>query len=50
MLEAMAENAVTIGGERIDLPDPFMVIATQNPIEEEGTYNLPEAQMDRFLM
>lgn len=50
MLEAMAENAVTIGGERVDLPDPFMVIATQNPIEEEGTYNLPEAQMDRFLM
>lgn len=50
MLEAMAENEVTIGGERIALPDPFMVIATQNPIEEEGTYNLPEAQMDRFLM
>jgi MoxR-like ATPase len=50
MLEAMAEGATTIGGERIGLPTPFMVIATQNPIEEEGTYNLPEAQMDRFSM
>lgn len=50
MLEAMAEDATTIGGERIALPSPFMVIATQNPIEEEGTYNLPEAQMDRFFM
>jgi len=50
MLEAMAEGATTIGGERIPLPAPFMVIATQNPIEEEGTYNLPEAQMDRFFM
>ena len=50
MLEAMAEGATTIGGERIALPKPFMVIATQNPIEEEGTYNLPEAQMDRFTM
>lgn len=50
MLEAMAEGATTIGGERIPLPKPFMVIATQNPIEEEGTYNLPEAQMDRFFM
>lgn len=50
MLEAMAENATTIGGERIALPQPFMVIATQNPVEEEGTYNLPEAQMDRFTM
>lgn len=50
MLEAMAEGATTIGGERIALPKPFMVIATQNPIEEEGTYNLPEAQMDRFAM
>ncbi|MBW3087153.1 MoxR family ATPase [Bifidobacterium sp. 82T24] len=50
MLEAMAEGATTIGGERIRLPRPFMVIATQNPIEEEGTYNLPEAQMDRFYM
>ena len=50
MLEAMAEGATTIGGERITLPRPFMVIATQNPIEEEGTFNLPEAQMARFMM
>lgn len=50
MLEAMAEGATTIGGERIPLPQPFMVIATQNPIEEEGTFNLPEAQMDRFML
>ncbi|MCH4208667.1 AAA family ATPase [Bifidobacterium sp.] len=50
MLEAMAEGATTIGGERIALPRPFMVIATQNPIEEEGTFVLPEAQMDRFMM
>ncbi|RBP98411.1 AAA family ATPase [Bifidobacterium aemilianum] len=50
MLEAMAEGATTIGGERIALPSPFMVIATQNPIEEEGTFNLPEAQMDRFMV
>ncbi len=50
MLEAMAEGATTIGGERIALPKPFMVIATENPIEEEGTFNLPEAQMDRFMM
>ena len=50
MLEAMAEGATTIGGQRIALPKPFMVIATQNPIEEEGTFNLPEAQMDRSLL
>ncbi len=50
MLEAMAEGATTIGGERIPLPQPFMVIATQNPIEEEGIFNLPEAQMDRFMV
>nr|WP_125963901.1 MoxR family ATPase [Bifidobacterium dolichotidis] len=50
MLEAMAEGATTIGGERISCPKPFMVIATQNPIEEEGTFMLPEAQMDRFMM
>ncbi len=50
MLEAMAEGATTIGGESIELPQPFMVIATQNPIDEEGTYALPEAQMDRFMM
>lgn len=50
MLEAMAEGSVTIGGEQFILPRPFMVIATQNPVEEEGTYPLPEAQMDRFQM
>lgn len=50
MLEAMAEGATTIGGQRIALPKPFMVIATQNPIEYEGTYPLPEAQLDRFLL
>lgn len=49
MLEAMAEGQVTIGGQRIALPHPFMVIATENPIEEEGTYTLPAAQMDRFF-
>ncbi len=50
MLEAMQERQTTIGGTEYRLPDPFMVLATQNPIEEEGTYVLPEAQMDRFLM
>jgi MoxR-like ATPase len=50
MLEAMAEGATTIGGQRIALPKPFMVIATQNPIEQEGTFSLPEAQMDRFML
>ncbi len=50
MLEAMQEHQTTIGGENYPLPDPFMVLATQNPIEEEGTYVLPEAQMDRFLI
>lgn len=50
MLEAMQEGQTTIGGENYELPKPFMVMATQNPIEEEGTYVLPEAQMDRFLM
>lgn len=50
MLEAMQERQTTIGGENFPLPVPFMVMATQNPIEEEGTYVLPEAQMDRFLM
>lgn len=50
MLEAMQEGQTTIGGENFSLPKPFMVMATQNPIEEEGTYVLPEAQMDRFLM
>lgn len=50
LLEAMAEGFVTIDKERKALPDPFMVIATQNPIEFLGTYPLPEAQMDRFMM
>ncbi|MGF1694119.1 MoxR family ATPase [Vibrio lamellibrachiae] len=50
LLEAMAEGTVTVGGETMKLPDPFLVIATQNPIEQEGTYPLPEAQMDRFIM
>ncbi|WP_341942602.1 MoxR family ATPase [Microbacterium sp. LWH10-1.2] len=50
MLEAMQEHQTTIGGEVHHLPKPFLVIATQNPIEQEGTYELPEAQMDRFLL
>src|SRR5699024_11984790 len=50
MLEAMQERQTSIGGEMYPLPSPFMVLATQNPIEEEGTYVLPEAQMDRLLM
>lgn len=50
LLEAMAERQVSIGGKRYLLPPLFMVMATQNPIEHEGTYNLPEAQLDRFLM
>jgi len=50
LLEAMAENQVTTGGTTRQLPDPFMVVATQNPIEHEGTFPLPEAQMDRFLL
>ncbi len=50
LLQAMQENHVTIAGERHDLPRPFHVLATQNPIEQEGTYPLPEAQLDRFLM
>jgi len=50
MLEAMEERQVTVGGESHKLPELFMVMATQNPIEQEGTYPLPEAQMDRFLM
>lgn len=49
MLEAMAERQVTIEGERHRLPPPFMVLATQNPVEQEGVYPLPEAQLDRFL-
>lgn len=50
LLEAMAERQVSVGGQRHRLPELFMVMATQNPIEHEGTYNLPEAQLDRFLM
>ena len=50
LLEAMAEGQVTIGEETYKLPAPFFVLATQNPIEQEGTYNLPEAELDRFLM
>lgn len=50
LLEAMAEGTVTIGDKTHQLPDLFMVLATQNPIEQEGTYPLPEAQMDRFLL
>ncbi len=49
LLEAMQEQQVTIGGERHLLPQPFFVLATQNPIEQEGTYPLPEAQLDRFM-
>ena len=50
LLEVMAEGHVTIGGQRYDVPQPFLVLATQNPIESEGVYPLPEAQRDRFLM
>ena len=50
LLEAMAEGPVTIGETSYRLPEPFFVLATQNPIEQEGTYNLPEAELDRFLM
>ncbi|MGE3961031.1 MAG: AAA family ATPase [Dehalococcoidia bacterium] len=50
LLEAMQERTVSIGGESLALPSPFLVLATQNPIEQEGTYPLPEAQLDRFMM
>ena len=50
LLEAMQERQVTIGEETFKLPDPFLVLATQNPIEQEGTYPLPEAQVDRFML
>jgi MoxR-like ATPase len=50
LLEAMQEQQVTIGGTTYPLPDPYLVLATQNPIEQEGTYPLPEAQVDRFMM
>lgn len=49
LLEAMQERQVTIGGQTFKLKEPFLVLATQNPIEQEGTYNLPEAQVDRFM-
>jgi MoxR-like ATPase len=50
LLQAMQEQHVTVAGTRHDLPKPFHVLATQNPLEQEGTYPLPEAQLDRFLM
>lgn len=50
LLESMQERQVTLGDKTHGLPDPFMVLATQNPVEQEGTYPLPEAQMDRFMM
>ena len=50
LLEAMQEEQVTVGGETYQLPEPFFVIATQNPVEQEGTFELPEAQVDRFLV
>ncbi len=50
LLEAMQERQVTIGDETFRLPDPFLVLATQNPLEQEGTYPLPEAQLDRFML
>jgi MoxR-like ATPase len=50
LLEAMQEHQVTIGDQTFQLPEPFLVLATQNPIEQEGTYPLPEAQMDRFML
>lgn len=50
LLEAMQEHQVTIGKKTFHLPDPFLVMATQNPIEQEGTYQLPEAQVDRFML
>ena len=50
LLEAMQERQVTISSETFKLPEPFLVLATQNPIEQEGTYTLPEAQVDRFML
>jgi len=50
LLQSMQEKHVTVAGQRYDLPRPFHVLATQNPLEQEGTYPLPEAQLDRFLM
>ena len=50
LLEGMQERQVTIGDETFMLPKPFLVLATENPIDQEGTYPLPEAQMDRFML
>jgi MoxR-like ATPase len=50
LLEAMQERQVTLGDQTLPLPEPFLVMATQNPIEQEGTYPLPEAQLDRFML
>ena len=50
LLEAMQENQVTVDGTTYEIPQPFMVLATQNPIEHVGTYTLPEAQLDRFML
>ena len=50
LLEAMQEKQVTLGDETLSLPNPFLVLATQNPVEQEGTYPLPEAQVDRFML
>ena len=50
LLEAMQERQVTIGDNTYPLPQPFLVLATQNPLEQEGTYPLPEAQVDRFML
>ena len=50
LLEAMQERQVTIGNDTFEMPSPFLVLATQNPVEQEGTYPLPEAQVDRFLL
>jgi MoxR-like ATPases len=50
LLEAMDEQQVTVGGDTYSLPEPFFVIATQNPVEQEGTFSLPEAQQDRFIL
>jgi MoxR-like ATPase len=50
LLQAMQEHQVTVGGQTYHLPEPFFVLATQNPIEQEGTYPLPEAQLDRFML
>jgi hypothetical protein len=50
LLQSMQEKHVTVAGKRYDLPAPFHVLATQNPLEQEGTYPLPEAQLDRFLL